>query len=413
MSEMTATRMGWSGPRIARLGTLAVVAGIWAFAAVLLWRTTVPTNLHLTGLDVHRYFTPGELSKAADYSIFTRWNWVLAQLASLAALAVIAWRAPRIVETIGIGRIGKGVIVGMVTLVAVFFATVPFTLAQWLWDRHYGLVKGNIFSWWAPQLPTLASGAMFSALAILIVMLLGGRWPRGWWIPAAPVFALLALLFTFVGGYLARAGAHPLHDPRLRAAAQSLRTRAGAPGVPIRVNDVSGYTTEANAESIGLGPSRLVVLDNTILRKPFTFPEDKVVLAHELTHQARNHLWKGVAWFALLAIPGTFLIALVTRRGGGVRNPGMIPLGLLVIAILQLISLPFVNAISRRYEAEADWGALRTTHDPTAARTLFAKFTRTSLQEPDPPFWDYVLLENHPTIGQRIQMANAFAARSR
>src|SRR5204862_615579 len=177
--------------------------------------------------------------------------------------------------------------------------------------------------------------------------------------------------------------------------------------------DVSGYTTEPNAESVGLGPSRVVVADNTMLRKPFIFAEDEFVLAHEFTHQARDHLWKGVAWFALLALPGTFLIALATRRRGGVGNPGMIPLGLLVIAVLQLASLPFVNAVSRRYESEADWGALQTTHDPAAGRALFRKFTITTLQQPDPPFWDYVLLENHPTNAQRIQMVNAWAAKSR
>jgi STE24 endopeptidase len=413
MSETTAMRMGGTWPRIARLGTIAVVAALWVFAAVLLWRTIVPSGLHLTGLDQHRYFSPHTISRAESYSRFTRWNWVLAQLASLAALAVIAWRAPGIVRGIGIGRIGKGVIVGMVTLVAVWFATVPFVLAQWLWDRHYHLVKGSIIAWWAPQLPTLASGALFSALAILLVMALGGWFPRRWWIPAAPVFASLVLLFTFVGGYLAMLGSHSVHQPRLRAVVKPLARKAGAPGVPVRVDDVSGYTSLANAESAGLGPSRVVVADNTMLRKPFTFSEDEVVLAHEFTHQSSDHLWKGVAWFALLALPGTFLIAFVTRRGGGVANPGMIPLGLLVIAILQLASLPLVNAVSRRYEAEADWGALRTTHDAPAARGLFRKFSTTSLQQPDPPFWDYVLLENHPTIAQRIQMVNAWEARNR
>src|SRR6266487_1555712 len=220
MSETTAMRMGSTSARVARIATITAVAALWVLAAVLLWRTTVP-HLHLAGLDQHRYFSPHELSKAADYSRFTRWNWVLAQLASLAALAVIAWRAPGIVRGIGIGRIGKGVIVGMVTLVAVFLVTVPFILAQWLWDRHYGLVKGSIAAWFAPQLPTLASGAAFSALAILIVMALAGRFPRRWWIPAAPVFAALALLFTFLGGYLARGGVHGVHDPRLRADAKA------------------------------------------------------------------------------------------------------------------------------------------------------------------------------------------------
>ena len=31
----------------------------------------------------------------------------------------------------------------------------------------------------------------------------------------------------------------------------------------------------------------------------------------------------------------------------------------------------------------------------------------------DPPAWDYVLFEDHPTIIQRIAMAEAFAARQR
>jgi hypothetical protein len=38
-------------------------------------------------------------------------------------------------------------------------------------------------------------------------------------------------------------------------------------------------------------------------------------------------------------------------------------------------------------------------------------FTRTSLVQPDPPTWSYLLLDNHPTIMQRIALANAWAAR--
>jgi STE24 endopeptidase len=411
MSETTAMRMGWTWARIARIATIAAVAALWILAALYLWRIDVP-HLHMTGLDEHRYFSGQELSKAESYSRFTRWDWLAATLVSLAALATIAWRAPKIVRSIGIGRIGKGVIAGTVTIVGVWFATVPFTVAEWWWERRHGLVKGNIFDWFGPQLPTLAGGAVFEALAILIVMGLAGRFQRRWWVLAAPSFTALALLFTFISPYLTL-GTHRIHDPRLRAEAPGLARRAGAPGVSVRVEDVSNFTTQANAESVGLGPSRQVIVWNTILRKPFTYSEDAIVLAHEFTHQTRNHLWKGVAWFGLLALPGTFLIALITRRRGGVAQPETIPLALLVIAVLQLVSLPFTNAVSRRYESEADWGALRTTHDPAAARSLFRKLSTTSLQEPDPSFWDYALLEDHPTVAQRIQMTNQWAAGKR
>jgi STE24 endopeptidase len=60
--------------------------------------------------------------------------------------------------------------------------------------------------------------------------------------------------------------------------------------------------------------------------------------------------------------------------------------------------------VTRHLEAEADWSALRATHDPTAGRQLFRLFASETLENPSPPWWDYVFLENHPTLLQRIEM---------
>ena len=48
-------------------------------------------------------------------------------------------------------------------------------------------------------------------------------------------------------------------------------------------------------------------------------------------------------------------------------NPEAVPLSLLVIVVLDLVSLPVYNAISRHMEQEADWVALETTRDPESA----------------------------------------------
>jgi STE24 endopeptidase len=92
-------------------------------------------------------------------------------------------------------------------------------------------------------------------------------------------------------------------------------------------------------------------------------------------------------------------------------NPGAVPFSLLVLVVLQLCALPLQNVVTRHIESEADWMALRTTHDPAADRRLMQSFARTSYADPDPPTWAYLLLENHPTIMQRIALANAWAAR--
>ena len=86
------------------------------------------------------------------------------------------------------------------------------------------------------------------------------------------------------------------------------------------------------------------------------------------------------------------------------------PFALLVITLFQLAVTPFENAVSRRYEAEADWRALQATRDPASAIKLFRGFARYDLQQPDPPVWSYIWIDNHPTLAQRIAMARAWAA---
>jgi STE24 endopeptidase len=63
-------------------------------------------------------------------------------------------------------------------------------------------------------------------------------------------------------------------------------------------------------------------------------------------------------------------------------------------------------------EAEADWMALQTTRDPSGGAALFRRFGTTSLQEPNPPIWDYLLFESHPTLMQRIAMTKAWRLRN-
>jgi len=92
-------------------------------------------------------------------------------------------------------------------------------------------------------------------------------------------------------------------------------------------------------------------------------------------------------------------------------RPEAVPLSLLVLVVLSLLATPLENVITRHIEAEADWRALQATRDPTAASGLFERFVPTTLSDPSPPTWDYVMLENHPTIMQRLEMAAAWKRR--
>ena len=392
--------------RIARrvsLGVLlAVLALGWAVAAYFLWQTDVPGDL--PHVDEHALFSAAQLDQAEDYDRFVRWDFVVSQLVLLGAIAAYAVWGARFVRESAAGRIGTGMLLAMLGLGILWLVRLPFGFAEVWWQRRHDISRVGYGEWIIGSWFSLGSEFLFVCLAILIVMGLAGPLGDWWWIPGGFVFASLALLFTFLLPYLI-AEQRALRDPELQSQAREYEQELDLGHIPIRVQPVGTETTSPNAAAVGLGPTRRVIIWDTLLDGRFTEQEEGVVVAHELAHHARQHLWKGIAWYALFALPGAFVIARVTRRRGGMASPEAVPLSLLVLSVLTLLALPLQNVITRHMEAEADWSALKLTEDPEAAKGLFQGFTRTALADPSPPTWAYVLLENHPTIVQRVGLA--------
>ena len=398
-----------------RVVLVAAAAGAWSTAAILLWTSSVePGGLHLGGLDPHRYFAAGDLGRAAGFERFERWDFVASQVVLVAVLAAYARWGAGYARQSAAGRIGTGMFLGMIGFAFVWLAEIPFGLAELWWERRHDVSQVGYVEWLFGNWAQLGGEFAFVCLALLIVMGLAGWLRDRWWIPGAATFVALGALFAFVTPYLLT-DVHSLayEDPGLARAAHRIAAAEHVGDVPIRVERVSGETSAANAMAVGIGPSRRVVLWDTLLDGRFGARQIRFVIAHEYGHQARQHVPKAIAWYALFALPGAYLIARLTRRRGGMANPGAVPFSLLVLVVLQLCALPLQNLVTRHIESEADWIALRTTHDPGADRRLMQSFARTSYADPDPPTWAYLLLENHPTIMQRIALANAWAARER
>ena len=380
-----------------RLPLLAVLAAAWAVAVWLLWRSSLPAY-HLPPLDPRTLFSPQVLHRADDYSDGARLLWLGNVVAELVVLGVYAIYGIRFARESAAGPIGTGMLLGMLGFGLVWAAQLPVAVLSVWWRHRYGLdgsyVQATIGNWLA-----LAGAFLFLSFALAIVMGLARRIGRRWWLAAAPFFIGLAILFAFVTPWLL--GGRAYHAPYV----QRLERVEHVQHVPVRVLD--GFD-EPNAFATGLGVSRRVFLWRPIVVPPFTPRMDEFVLAHELGHLAHNHIWKSLAWYALFAFPGAYLIALATRRRGGMGVPEAVPLAIFVLVVLQLLQLPLQNVISRHLEAEADWSALRATHDPAAGRQLFELFGSETLEDPSPPWWDYVLLENHPTLLQRIEMTQYY-----
>jgi STE24 endopeptidase len=327
--------------------------------------------------------------------------WLGQTLTQLLVLGLFALYGVRWARESAAGPIGTGMLLGMIGFAFVWAAELPFAVLEVWWRHHYGLsgsyAQATVGNWFA-------LGARFVVLCVALAIVMGlarTRWIGDrWWLPAAPIFVGLRILLAFVSPWLL--GGRAFHAPYVAALQKTERVH-----VPVRV--LSGFS-EPNAFATGLGPSRRVFLWKPIVEPPFTPRMDRFVLAHELGHLAHNHIWKSVGWYALFAFPLALVLALATRRHGGMGVPAAVPLAVFVYVVLQLVALPLQNVVSRHLEAEADWSALRATQDPTAGRRLFRLFAVETLEDPNPPWWDYVFLENHPTLLQRIEMTRYYAA---
>jgi STE24 endopeptidase len=405
MSEMTAARTGI--PRWALATIILLIIG-WLAAAWYLWRTKVPGDLELPNLRPREFFSPQLLEETADYARFVRAVIVGSIIATLIALVVLVKRIPPLARATGLGPIGSGMIVGMVMLVVLWAVDLPFSIALRWWDVRHDLAHGSWIDWLVEPWAVLGGSIGFIMLQIAVVMGFARRYPRFWWIPVPPIFLAITVFFVFVSPYLLAFGIDRPQDPELRRDSRALADRVGAEGTPVDIEQVSDLTSQPNAFAAGIGPTERIVLFDTLLDGRFDDDAIEVVVAHEFAHIARRHIPKGLAWSVLFAFPIAFLIAEATRRRGGLGDPAVLPYGALVLVVVNLAVMPATNEISRRYEAEADWVALEATRKPEGAQGLFEGFAEESLSQPNPPGWWHVFFGSHPTLLERIEMAQAW-----
>jgi STE24 endopeptidase len=388
------------------------LAAVWLVAAAFLWRTKVP-SLSLATLDPRDYFSAAELERIDDYRRVSRVVFLGSLAAQIVVLALLLWKAERLAT--GLGRVGRGrvrtaVLVGLAVVASTWLVALPLGAVTQYRRREFGLSEQGWGGWLRDQCVSLGVEAVLVTIGVAGAVWLAARLGRRWWVAAAPALVAIAALFILAQPLVVQPlfnRFEPLRDRALAARIESIASRMGVNVDDVLVADASRRTTTANAYVAGIGPTRRVVLYDTLLDGRFTRGEILAVSAHELAHVERRHLWKGIAWFALLAVPGVWLLATITNRLGGLAQPRLVPLGLALVFAYMLVTQPLANAVSRRYEAEADWLGLQATHDPAAFIGLERRFVTTSLADPDPPAWVTLWLGTHPTPMERIAMAES------
>ncbi|MBI4493303.1 MAG: M48 family metalloprotease, partial [Chloroflexi bacterium] len=283
--------------------------------------------------------------------------------------------------------------------------------------HRYSLSRQRLPSWFADWAKGMALGlALAVVVGLIFFWLLEYTRPGWWWLYGLVLSAGFAFL-SYVAPYLLVPlffRMRPLDDQRLLERLRALLDKAGVQVQQVCSIDFSRKTVEANAAVIGLGPSRRIVIADTLVES-FTLPEVESVVAHELGHHVHRDVLRMVLVEAVVVTLGLGLahwlgLPLLEPVVGLQleRLPAALPLLALAAQVYFLALMPATNALSRTMEAAADRFALALTGDGAAFASAMRRLASQNLAEEQPPRWAEWLLYTHPPIARRIAMAEAW-----
>lgn len=317
---------------------------------------------------------------------------------------------------------------------AVFFATyltvatvagLPLNWIGEYYERSYGI---SIQSWggWIGDAAkllglTLAIGVPLMLLFNWIVRRAPGRFWLVAWAVTLPILAFLTFVEPLVVPLFYKQEPLTENHAALVAKLEKVvaRTRINIPPDRMYLLKASSKFTGMNAFVAGMGPTKRYVMWDTTTDQ---LPDDEVlfIFGHESGHYVLHHIPKG---FALSAV-GLFFVfwgcagfaAWMVRRFGArwgtsdlSSRTGFVVL-LFAVSIASFLLEPASNAVSRRFEHQADVYGQEAIHGivPDPQKTAVAAFNalgRSWLDDPNPsPFIEFWLYD-HPSTQHRAEFA--------
>jgi STE24 endopeptidase len=363
-------------------------------------------------------FSADEIALAEHFARWSRtWSWS----SLVVSLAVACW--------LGFGRRGRiwaervpgwwwvrvVVVVAALTLVG-RLVTLPFGVALRQLRLEEGLAAGSWAAWTVDLLKGEVIAIVSTSIAVIVLVGCARRWERLWPAIAGTLAAGLVLAGSFIYPVLIEPVFNqfePLPDGPLRTEVLALAEAEGVEVGDVLVADASRRTTTLNAYVSGFGHTRRVVLYDTLVADT---PRDETlsVVAHELAHARHGDVVTGTALGAAGALLAMGLLGLVLTVGER-RRPdevGNVPRVLALAAVAMLLTAPVQNGISRLLETRADRTALEQTGDPAAFIELQRRLAQRSHADPTPPAWSQWWFGSHPTVLERIGLAEGGPATS-
>ena len=332
-----------------------------------------------------------------------------------AGARIVAWVA----QPFGAHWLAEAVLGGLVILMLLWLASLPFVAWRHTVLRDVGLSTQNWRGWAVDLLKSGAVGAVTGAVVLAGFYTLAQVAPVWWWAFGAAGAAALTVLLSFIFPVLVEPLFNrftPMPAGPLRDELVTIAARDGMPVQEVLVADASRRTTGLNAYVSGFGATRRIVVYDTLLREA-PAGEVRSVVAHELGHAKDRDPEVGTLLAAIGAAAAVVALYLLgqweplLRRAGvdSIGSPRAIGLVLALVALAGLVTGPLQSLVSRRVEARADQHALQLTGDTAEFAAMQLRLAAVNIADVHPPRLEYLLFATHPDTVERLAAAREAA----
>jgi STE24 endopeptidase len=284
-------------------------------------------------------------------------------------------------------------------------------------EHKWNFSNQTVKSWLWEQVKSFLVGLIISILLLGLLLWIMAISPDWWWLFAAGAMALVSVIFATLfpvvvapifNKYTA------IEDRDLTKALEKVLSREGLKSSGFFKEDMSRQTKKENAFLAGLGKTRRVVLGDNLLAH-MTVPQIESIIAHEVGHYRYRHLGKNILIGTIQQVI-VFLILHVSLKAifpqfltSNRANLALLPaMAILLGALSGVLFGPLNNALSRRFEKQADRYALESIDDRSSFITALVGLADRNLSNAYPEWWVKFLYYSHPPIGERLEMAEKF-----
>ncbi|MBR4597659.1 MAG: M48 family metallopeptidase [Opitutales bacterium] len=289
---------------------------------------------------------------------------------------------------------------------------------QFKLEHKYGFNKSTLKLWVSDKIKENLLSILIGVPLLALLLWLFGALPDSWWILGFCVIAAFQLLMLIIYPRVILPlfnKLSELEDGELKTRLLGMADRAGFKASSIYVIDGSKRSSHSNAFFTGFGKFRKIVLFDTLINQ--LSPEEiEAVLAHEIGHYKCGHVPKMIlanfaAMFCALA-----LVAYLAKCawfyegfGFGIKD-GMAAALIIFMIVASPVNFwltPIKNAVSRKYEYQADAFAKRVCGGETSLIAALRKLHAKNLSNLTPHRIYSAFHYSHPTLLERERALRA------